>query len=392
MAQIELRDVSLTYSSGQPTPLVRPYGFKDEPLQEDLPVKTTGGVMALDHVNLIVPNGQTFVVIGPSGCGKSSLLRVVSGLETDFTGQVLYDGVEMREVPPKDRYIGMVFQTYALYPNFSNEGNLSFFFKMHQVRDEETRERIRYTSELMGIGFDELLARQPGTLSGGQKQRVAIARAIVRQPKLFLFDEPLSNLDAKLRMQTRTEIKRLLRRFGITSIYVTHDQTEAMALADQIVILRAGKVEQVGTYQELMANPVNAFVAGFLGEPPMNLLPGGIVSGSRLVLDEISVPLPPRVSALVQTDQLLTLGMRQGAVMISLVTGPLTGNIQVAAQVETCEPDFVHHTQLVHLRRGRWTFSGLAPLDLALEMGQLVKVQIDPEQLFFFDTNSGRRL
>lgn len=347
--------------------------------------------MALDHLNLTIPDGQTFVVIGPSGCGKSSLLRVVAGIHTDYQGQVFYDGVEMENIPPKERFIGMVFQNFALYPNFNNEGNLSFFFKLHKIADEETRERIRYTSELMGIGFDELLPRKPGTLSGGQKQRVAIARAIVRQPRLFLLDEPLSNLDAKLRMQTRIEIKRLLRRFGITSIYVTHDQTEAMALADQIVIMRAGKIEQVGTYQDLIANPVDVFVAGFLGLPPMNLLEGGVVSGSKLFLDEISIPLPKRVFDLVQNDQAVTLGLRQEAVTISVGKNALEG-IQLAGQVDGLEADFVHHTQLVHLRSGRWKFSGFCSMDLSLKTDQTVQATLDPGRLYFFDTNSGLRL
>jgi ABC-type sugar transport system ATPase subunit len=391
LAEIELRDVSLTFSAPPQPVAFRLYEVRKEQMQEDLPVRTAAGVKALEHVNLIVPDGQTYVVVGPSGCGKSSLLRVVAGLNNDFTGQVLYDGVEVMDIHPKERYIGMVFQNYALYPHFKNEGNLSFFFKLHKISDEETRERIRYTSELMGIGFDELLPRKPGTLSGGQKQRVAIARAIVRQPRLFLFDEPLSNLDAKLRMQTRTEIKRLLHRFGITSIYVTHDQTEAMALADQIVIMRSGKIEQVGTYQDLMQNPVNEFVAGFLGLPPMNLLPGGVISGSRLMLDDFSIPLSKRVLPLVRDDQAVTLGMRQEAVNISVGNVPFMG-IQLAGQVEAIEPDVVHHTQLVHFRSGRWTFSGFSPLDLALEMGQPVQAQIDPERLYFFDTNSGLRL
>ncbi len=347
--------------------------------------------MALDHVNLTIPDGQTFVVIGPSGCGKSSLLRVVAGIHSAYQGQVFYDGVEMENVPPKERLIGMVFQNYALYPNFNNEGNLSFFFKLHKIADEETRERIRYTSELMGIGFNELLPRKPGTLSGGQQQRVAIARAIVRQPRLFLLDEPLSNLDAKLRMQTRTEIKRLLQRFGITSIYVTHDQTEALALADQIVIMRAGKIEQVGTYQELIANPVNAFVAGFLGLPPMNLLPGGVVSGSKLFLDEISLPLPKRVFNLVQNDQVVTLGLRQEAVTLSVGKNALTG-ILVGGEGEALAPDFVDHRQLVYVRCGRSRFSGFCPLDLPLTLGQPVQASFDPERLFFFDESTGLRL
>ena len=221
MAKIQLRDVSLTYSAPSRDPAIRLYEIKKERIQEDLPAQPAEAVRALDHVNLTIPNGRIFVVVGPSGCGKSTLLRVVSGLENDYSGQVLYDGEDVRNIPPTDRYIGMVFQNYALYPNFNNEGNLSFFFKMHKINDEETRERIRYTSELMGIDFNELLPRKPGTLSGGQRQRVAIARAIARAPRLFLLDEPLSNLDAKLRVQTRTEIKRLLHRFSITSVYVT---------------------------------------------------------------------------------------------------------------------------------------------------------------------------
>ncbi|HMN28268.1 MAG TPA: ABC transporter ATP-binding protein, partial [Caldilineaceae bacterium] len=192
------------------------------------------GSPALDHINLTVPNGETVAVVGPSGSGKSTLLRIVAGLDTDYTGRVLYDGRDMRDVPPKERHIGMVFQNYALYPHFLGHGNLSFFFRLRRMSDQETEERIRVTSQIMGIGFEELLKRKPGTLSGGQQQRVAIGRAIVRNPDVFLFDEPLSNLDAKLRSQTRVEVKRLLQRFQITALYVTHDQTEAIALGDQI--------------------------------------------------------------------------------------------------------------------------------------------------------------
>ena len=202
-------------------------------------------------------------------------------------------------------------------PNFNNQGNLSFFFKMHKIDDEETNERIRYTSELMGIGFNELLPRKPGTLSGGEKQRVAIARAIVRRPRLFLLDEPLSSLDAKLRVQTRTEIKRLLHRFGITSLYVTHDQVEAVALADQIVVMHAGRIEQVGTYQDLIENPANTFVAGFLGLPPMDLLSGGSISDGSLMLNDHAFPLPKHLSVRVENGQSVTLGLRREDVNVS---------------------------------------------------------------------------
>jgi ABC-type sugar transport system ATPase subunit len=372
-------------------PVNRLFEIKKERLQEDLPDETFQGVIALDHVNLTIPNGRTFVVVGPSGCGKSTLLRAIAGLIKDYSGQILYDGEDVRDFEPKDRFIGMVFQNYALYPNFSGEGNLSFFFKMHNITDEETHERIRYASELMGIGFNELLPRKPSTLSGGEKQRVAIARAIVRAPRLLLLDEPLSNLDAKLRVQTRTEIKRLLRRFSITSLYVTHDQVEAIALADQIVVMHKGKIEQVGTYHDLMENPVNVFVAGFLGLPPMNLLSGGFILGNKLVLDDYLIPLPEYVLARTRSNQPVTLGMRQEAVNISAESSSTNG-IQLPAEVESFEADFVHRTQTIQLRTGRWSYSGLCPLNLKLGIGQLVNAQINPEHLYFFDAGSGLRL
>ena len=391
MAKIQLRNVSLIYSAPPRDPVNRLFEIKKERLQEDLPGDTVQGVTALDHVNLTIPNGRTFVVVGPSGCGKTTLLRVIAGLDKDYSGEILYDGEDVRNIEIKDRYIGMVFQNYALYPNFNNEGNLSFFFRMHNVGDEETRERIRYTSELMGIGFKELLPRRPGTLSGGEKQRVAIARAIVRAPRLLLLDEPLSNLDAKLRVQTRTEIKRLLHRFSITSLYVTHDQVEAIALADQIIVMHQGKIEQVGTYQNLMENPVNVFVAGFLGLPPMNLFSGGFISGNKLVLDDYLIPLPERVFPLVQNNQPVTLGMRQEAVSLTAESNSANG-IQFPAEVESFESDFVHRTQTLHLRTGRWNYSGLCPLDMEFRVGQLVHAQLDPERFYFFDTNSGLRI
>ena len=391
MAEIQLRDVSLSFFDPSRESAHRLFQKQRERNLEDLPVNPSKGVRALDHVNLTVPNGQTFVVIGPSGCGKSTLLRVVAGIEKSFSGQVLYDGVDMKEIPPGDRYIGMVFQNYALYPNFNNEGNLSFFFKMHEISDEEARKRIEYTSELMGIGFKELLPRKPGKLSGGEKQRVAIARAIVRAPKLFLLDEPLSNLDAKLRLQTRTEIKRLLHKFGITSLYVTHDQVEAVALADQIVVMHSGRIEQVGTYQELTENPVNMFVAEFLGLPPMDLLSGGSISGGKLVLDEYLIPLPKRVYPLVENGQLISLGIRRETVHLS--TGNTPANvIRLPAEVDAFESDFVHRIQIIHVHTGRFEYSCVCPLDVKLHSGQLIHVDMDPERLYYFDTVTGKRL
>ena len=391
MATIRLQNVNFSYSTPPEAPGVPLFRIKRERLVEDLPVQSSSGVIALDHVNLTVPHGQIFVVVGPSGCGKSTLLRVVAGIEKAYTGQVLYDGEDIRALPPGERYIGMVFQNYALYPNFNNEGNLSFFFKNHKISDEVTRERIRYTSELMGIGFEQLLPRKPGTLSGGEKQRVAIARAIVRAPKLFLFDEPLSNLDAKLRVQTRTEIKRLLHKFGITSLYVTHDQVEAVALADKIVVMHMGRIEQVGTYQELTENPASVFVAAFLGLPQMDLFSGGSMSERQLILGEYSFPTPHRVFSVVENGHQVTMGLRRETVSVSTYAHSTNG-IQLRAEVDAFESDLVHRIQTVFLRMGQLAFSGLCPMDVKLHSGQQVYADVDPERLYFFDTKSGKRL
>ena len=391
MAEIQLHDVSLDYSTPAREPVSRIFQIRRERNVEDLSVEIGKRVLALDQVNLTIPDGQTFTVVGPSGCGKSTLLRVVSGIASNYSGQVLYDGIDVQNVPPKDRYIGMVFQNYALYPNFDNEGNLSFFFHMHKISDEKTRERIRYTSDLMGIGFDQLLPRNPKTLSGGEKQRVAIARAIVRAPKLFLLDEPLSSLDAKLRLQTRTEIKRLLHQFSITSLYVTHDQTEAIALGDQIVVMHSGRIEQVGTYQDLMENPATEFVAGFLGLPPMNLLPSGSISGNKLVLGNYLIPLSSRVYPLVANGQSITLGFRREAVKMSVEQSSGNG-IQLRGEIEALEPDYAQRTQVVYIRDGLWNYSGLCPLDMKLRVGQIIHVELDPARSYFFDGKSGLRL
>ena len=406
MATIRLHDVSKIYPQGSAT-LARPrftmrQHEADRAFAERIVVQAgqehaqqtahRSPVMALDHVNLTVLNGQTMVVIGPSGCGKSTLLRIVAGLEMDYTGQIFYDGQDMRHIPARDRDVGMVFQNYALYPHFEGRGNLAFFFKLHGVSDEETESRIRITSEIMGIGFNELLKRRPGTLSGGQQQRVAIARAIVRNPRLFLLDEPLSNLDAKLRSQTRSEIKRLLRRFQITSIYVTHDQTEAIALADRIAVMRAGRIEQVGAYQILRQNPVNTFVAGFVGRPPMNLFSGGVVDDTDLYLGQVTVPLPRAVKDQVHTGQAITLGVRPEAA--GLVTGDPPGpdDLQLCGIVEVVEPDFAHHTQFVHIRTGERLYTVIAALEVALYPGDRVEVVFPADDLYFFDSTSEQRI
>jgi ABC-type sugar transport system ATPase subunit len=355
-----------------------------------------GKVLALDKVNLVIPDGQTMAIVGPSGCGKSTLLRVVAGLEASYTGVVLYDGEDVRSIAVKDRMIGMVFQSYALYPHFKGEGNLGFFFKVHKIADKEAEERIRITSEIMGIGFEPLLERKPRTLSGGQQQRVAIARAIVRNPRLFLFDEPLSNLDAKLRVQTRLEIKRLLRRFSITTIYVTHDQMEAIALSDLIAVMRAGKVEQVGDYQTLRESPATSFVAGFLGQPPMNLLTGGEVVNGALRIGEWSFPLPPAIMAQVRAGQKLILGVRPESAQLvassstSVTSAPVNG-ARVRGMVDMVEPDYARKSQIAYVRSGEHALGVITDLDATIA-GATVEVALPYDQLHFFDAETDKRI
>ena len=235
-------------------------------------------------------------------------------LETPNSGTIKYGEENWTELNAKDRRVGIVFQNYALYPHMHSKKNLGFFFKMHK-REEEVDERVEVVSKMMGVGFDQLLERRPKALSGGQQQRVAIARCIVRDPTVFLFDEPLSNLDAKLRTRTRVEIKRLLRRFKITTVYVTHDQTEAQAMGDRIAVMQAGKIQQLGTYREIYDDPANMFVAGFVGAPPMNLIPGKVENGG-VRLDGHFVDL--RNDVLGGTEgQDVHLGIRPESILIS---------------------------------------------------------------------------
>ena len=352
-----------------------------------------GAVRALDSLSLTVNDGETMAVVGPSGCGKSTLLRVVAGLQPVDEGQVYFDDQAMGGIAPKDRGIGMVFQNYALYPHMKGEGNLAFFFRVRNRPSEEMMERIRITSDIMGIGFDLLLSRKPRTLSGGEQQRVAIGRCIVRDPSLFLFDEPLSNLDAKLRSSTRVEIKRLLHRFAITAIYVTHDQTEAITLGDRIAVMRAGRMEQVGTYHEIVTNPVNAFVAGFLGLPPMNLLGGWRVSSDgELVSDLGRTSVPADLVGLVVPGQQIILGFRSEDGSILPEGEASSRDICITARVLNCEPNFARHYQLVNVQAAEVIFGVQVPLDMRINTGWPVKVVVPQEAAYFFDEQSEARL
>ncbi|WP_068083085.1 ABC transporter ATP-binding protein [Polycladidibacter stylochi] len=234
--------------------------------------KSFNQTKVLEGLNLMVPEGEFIALIGPSGCGKSTLLRIIAGLDEPTSGDVLLDGQWVNELSPRERKVAMVFQSYALYPHMTVFENIGFNLKISKIPRQEIRQRVTQTAAILDL--EELLERKPSQLSGGQRQRVAMGRAIVRNPNLFLFDEPLSNLDAKLRVQMRDEIKKLHKAIKTTSIYVTHDQVEAMTLADRIVILNDGVIQQIGTPQQLYNTPVNPFVAGFIGSPSMNFLNG----------------------------------------------------------------------------------------------------------------------
>jgi len=244
-------------------------------------------VFALDDLTLHVPDGQFLILVGPSGCGKTTALRIVAGLERPTTGDVRIGEVSMHGVSPRDRDIAMVFQNYALYPHMTVFKNLAFGLKERRTPKDEIKRRVGEVSAMLGL--DELLKRRPAQLSGGQRQRVAMGRALVREPKAFLMDEPLSNLDAKLRVQMRAELKRIHQQLGVTTIYVTHDQVEAMTLGERVVVMSAGKAQQIGTPQDVYRKPANLFVAGFIGSPAMNLL-RGTVSGGRVVAGDLSFP------------------------------------------------------------------------------------------------------
>src|ERR1700723_4741390 len=255
-----------------------------------------GGVKAVNAIDLNIRDQEFVVLVGPSGCGKSTTLRMIAGLEEISDGEIWIGGNVVNDVPPRDRDIAMVFQNYALYPHMSVFDNMAFGLKLRKFPKEEIKRRADEAAGILDIGM--LLERKPRALSGGQRQRVAMGRAIVRNPKVFLFDEPLSNLDAKLRVQMRTEIKKVHQTVRTTTVYVTHDQIEAMTLADRVVVMNHGVIEQVGTPQELYHHPATRFVAGFIGSPAMNFLPCHVQDGSNgglavRVNEQILLPVPP---------------------------------------------------------------------------------------------------
>ena len=334
--------------------------------------KHYGAVEVLKGVSVDIPDGQFVVLVGPSGCGKSTLLRMVAGLEGIDSGEIRIGDRVVNDLPPKDRDIAMVFQNYALYPHMTVAENMAFSLKLKGLSKQERDEKIRSAAEILGL--ETLLQRHPRQLSGGQRQRVAMGRAIVRDPQVFLFDEPLSNLDAKLRVQVRSEIKELHQRLRTPTVYVTHDQIEAMTMADQIVVMRDGVIEQVGGPLDLYDRPANIFVAGFIGSPAMNFL-AGAPDGTGFAIGEgttLPVPVPPQTA---------TIGIRPEHIVLA------PGGIP--ATVSTVEPTG-SETQVV-MRLGGQTLTATLRVRVSLKPGDLVTIAPGFGQAHFFD-ESGQRL
>jgi multiple sugar transport system ATP-binding protein len=336
--------------------------------------KSYGTLEVLHGIDIDVANSEFVVLVGPSGCGKSTLLRSLAGLETISDGSIRIDDQVVNQLPPKSRDIAMVFQNYALYPHMTVADNMSFSLKMARMPKAESAKRVREAATILGL--EPLLERYPRQLSGGQRQRVAMGRAIVRNPKVFLFDEPLSNLDAKLRVQVRAEIKELHHRLKSTIIYVTHDQIEAMTMADKIVVMRDGYVEQIGTPLELYDTPRNVFVAGFIGSPAMNFISSTVTLGRAEFGGEGSVP----ASHLARMEgSPITVGVRPEDFMIS------TGGF--AATVVLVEPTGAE-TQLT-ARIGETTITVTTRERVTAAVGDQVRLSIPDGKAHFFDPDSG---
>ena len=345
----------------------------------DKVAKRFGSAEVIHGIDAAIGDGEFVVLVGPSGCGKSTLLRMIAGLEDISGGTISIGGKVVNTLPPKSRDISMVFQNYALYPHMTVEENMAFSLTLAGASKAEKQKKVREAAEILGL--ESLLQRKPKALSGGQRQRVAMGRSIVRNPQVFLFDEPLSNLDAKLRVQMRGEIKSLHRRLGTTMVYVTHDQVEAMTMADRIVVMQAGRIEQIGTPLELYDRPANAFVAQFIGSPAMNLFPA-TVSAGQLVLQggQASGLATP---AGVKDGQKLLIGKRPEEIAL----GP-EGSLE--ATVENIEP--TGSETFLELKLGSQLISAVLRERPWFEVGSSQKLSLSKGAIHVFDADSGQRI
>ncbi|OJF13212.1 ABC transporter ATP-binding protein [Couchioplanes caeruleus] len=368
------------------------------------------GYHAVKDVSLDIADGEFMILVGPSGCGKSTLLRMIVGLEDITSGDLLIGGERMNQKAPRDRNLSMVFQNYALYPHLSVFENIAFPLRLKHTPDAEVHERVKAAADTLEL--HEHLDRKPSQLSGGQRQRVAMGRAIVRQADAFLFDEPLSNLDAKLRGQMRTEILRMQRRLGTTTVYVTHDQTEAMTLGDRVAVLRKGELQQVASPRELYEKPANLFVAGFIGSPPMNFLPAA-VRGDELRLPFLTCPLRSEIADRVGDAQVLIAGVRpeyfedatlveerkrdRGVIFeVEVDVTEWLGNEQYAFIPYEAPADIAE--QLAGLQRELDSEQMRTQMVVSLDPtsrvrdGEKASLWLDPSRILLFDPRTGRNL
>ncbi len=366
MAQVDLIDVSKVYA---------------------------GNIDAVKSVTMHVHDKEFVVLVGPSGCGKSTTLRMVAGLEEVTSGEIRIDGKVVNHVPPKNRDIAMVFQNYALYPHMTVYQNLEFGLKLRGYPKKEIDRRVRDAAEILDIS--SLLQRKPRALSGGQRQRVAVGRAIVRKPKVFLFDEPLSNLDAKLRVQMRTELSKLHTRLQATIIYVTHDQTEALTMGDRIIVMKDGLVQQVADPIEIYQNPVNKFVGGFIGSPPMNFIEGQIQADNGkcyFVRESMKLRLLEATHEKIQPyhNKKVVLGVRPENIYDRLFAQDASDDFTVKAQVEVVEP--TGSEVYLYLKSGAAQFIARVPPNDTVRENQDLQVVFDMSRVHLFDADTEKSI
>ena len=360
-----------------------------EVLLKDVSKSYDGEIKVVTDVNFKVENKEFVVLVGPSGCGKTTTLRMIAGLEEITSGEIFIDGKLVNKLPPKDRDIAMVFQNYALYPHMTVYENMAFGLKLKKVDKNEIDTRVKEAAKILSL--EPFLDRKPKALSGGQRQRVAVGRAIVRKPKVFLFDEPLSNLDAKLRVQMRTEISKLHKQLGATMIYVTHDQTEAMTMGDRIVVMKDGIVNQYDKPLDLYNKPINKFVAGFIGSPAMNFLNGVISDTAELIFETLNsqfkfiIPLAIESTIKNYIGKKITIGVRPEDISLE---NKFDKSVKIESTLEVVEP--MGNETFVYFEIDSIQFIARVKPIFDLKAGDKIKLFIDPNKVYFFEFDTNR--